>query len=180
MSKIVKLPKKFLIKNKRAIYGGVIASVFTGLAYFLIGSISGYEAKQLMSTSLSGINMLCNTIILGSTTILALLLTLLGINSGLDVKFNKAFYDQVSDIAKFDTILLIGALILFQLFNIPITKTDTLPTSWFETIYWSSLIISSLLSGMMIIVILMLHATVINMIKIIGLNRDSKYLSDEE
>ena len=64
--------KQFFKKNKRALYGGLIATLFTGLGVFLLGNLTGYEAKKLISTSLSGINMLCNTIILASATILAL------------------------------------------------------------------------------------------------------------
>ncbi len=74
--------ENFIVKNQRANYGGLAAAIFTGLGAFLLGDISGYEAKSLITTSLSGINMLCNTIVLASATILALLLTLLGISTG--------------------------------------------------------------------------------------------------
>ena len=172
--------KKFLQNYKRPLYGGLIATIFTGLGAFLLGNVSGYEAKQLISTSLSGINMLCNTVVLASATILALLLTLLGISTGTESKLKKDHYIQVLTIAKFDTFLFIGALILFQLFNIPITEADNLPTSWYTTIYWTTLFFSSVLSGMMITVILMLYTTVTNIIHIVGLGKDHYLVSDKE
>ena len=155
--------------------------IFTGTGAFFLGNISGYEAKNLIVSSISGINMLCNTIVLASATILALLLTLLGISTGTKSKLKTAHYEQVLNIAKFDTILFVGALVLFQLFNIPITEAENVPTSWYDTIYWATLFFSSLLSGMMVTVILMLYATVTNIIVIVGLGKKDHYLisSDE-
>jgi len=172
--------KRFFKTNKRAVYGGIIATVFTGLGVFLLGNLTGYEAKQLISTSLSGINMLCNTIVLASATILALLLTLLGISTGTESKLKNDHYLQVLSIAKFDTVLFVGALILFQLFNIPITEAENVPTSWYTGIYWTTLFFSSVLSGMMITAILMLYGTVTNIINIVGLGRDHYLVHDEK
>ncbi|SRX54571.1 hypothetical protein [Aequorivita sp. CIP111184] len=155
--------------NQRSLYGGLIAAIITGTGVFLLGNVSGYEAKNLITSSLPGINMLCNTIALASATILALLLTLLGLSSGSSSKLKKEHYLQVMTIAKLDTILFVVSIILFQVFNIPITESDELPTTWYSSIYWATLFLSSLLSGGIVSVILMLYNTVINMIKIVGL-----------
>ena len=169
----------FISQNKRSIYGGVATFLFMGLGAFLLGNLSGYEAKVLIDTSLSGISMLCNTIVLGSATILALLLTLLGISSGVESKIKKVHYYQVLNIAKFDTLLFIGALLLFQFFNIPITESENLPTSWFAYIYWATLFFSSLLSGFMVTVILMLFTTFRDIINIVGFKKKD-YLVDTD
>lgn len=170
----------FISKNKRSLYGGLLVFIFTGLGIFLLGNISGYEAKQLLEASMRGIDMLCNTIVLASATILALLLTLLGISSGSKSKLKKAHYQEVLNIAKLDTILFIAALIMFQFFNIPITEAQSVPTNWFNWIYWATLFSSSMISGIMVTVILMLYATVTNIIAIVGLNRDHHLVSEEE
>lgn len=171
---------------KMPIYGGILTALFTGLAVFLLGNLSGYEAKQLLETSLSRISMLFNTIILASATILALILTLLGISSGSESRLKKTHYRQVLSLARFDSFLFIVTLILFQLFNIPITETDSVPTEWFTAIYWTSLFASSLLSGLMVAVILMLYNTIHNIICIVGLGQrehpliDTEYEEEEE
>lgn len=155
--------------NQRSIFGGIIAALLTGTGVFLLGNVSGYEAKNLIKSSLPGINMLCNTIALASATILALLLTVLAISSGSKSKLKKYHYLQVMAIAKLDAALFITSIMLFQIFNIPITESDQLPTSWYSNIYWATLFVSSLLSGGIVAVILMLYSTVINIIKIVGL-----------
>jgi hypothetical protein len=138
------------------------------------------KQKKLITSSLPGINMLCNTMVLASATIWALLLTLLGISSGSKSKLKQAHYTQVMAIAKLDTILFVIAIILFQIFNIPITESEELPTTWYSTIYWATLFLSSLLSGGMVSVILMLYNTVINMIKIVGLGDEDHPLVFQE
>ena len=172
--------KGFITQNKRSLYGGLAAAVFTGLGAFLLGDISGHEAKDLIETSLSGINMLCNTIILASATILALLLTLLGVSTGTNSQIKSAHYKQVLNIAQIDTILFVGALVMFQLFNIPITESDTLPMTWYDVVYWASLFFSSVLCGFMVTVILLLYTTVTNIISIVGLGEDHYLINEDE
>ncbi|MEJ4089088.1 hypothetical protein [Galbibacter orientalis] len=168
------------VSNKKPIYGGLITFSITALGVFLLGNISGYEAKQLISSSLQGINMLCNTIVLASATILALLLTLLGISTGTKSKLKGAHYRQVISIAKYDSVLFIAALILFQFFNIPITETENVPAEWYKYVYWATLFFSSLISGFMVSIVLMLYETIKNIIDIVGLNKDHRLLSSEE
>lgn len=169
----------FIKNHKTAFLGGLLASVFTAIGVFLLGNLSGYEAKNLLKESLSGLNMLCNTIVLASATILALLLTVLSVSSGFGNKIKKKHYYQVLNIAKFDVILFISALILFQFFNIPILESDQVPVSWYDIIYWSTLIFTSIISGMMITVILMLYNAVTNLIAIVGLGEDHFLISEE-
>lgn len=172
--------RNFFSENRKAIYGGIIATVITGLGIFLLGQLSGYEAKELIESSHSGLNMLCNTITLASATILTLLLTLLGISTGTESKLKSEHYYQVLDIAKLDTVLIISALVMFQLFNIQITEADNVPLNWYSTIYWASLCCTSILSGMMITVVLMLYTTITTIIHIVGLKNDHRLITDEE
>ncbi|MDO1500075.1 hypothetical protein Q2T40_08015 [Winogradskyella maritima] len=165
--------KKFLLQNKRPIYGGLLTMLFVGIGIFSLGNLSGYEARNLLESSIPGINMLCNTVILGSATILALLLTVIGISAGLDAKLKDSFYFGIINVARFDTILFITAIVLFQMFNIPIVESENVPTNWYVTIYWLTLACSSFLSGFMVVVILMLYNTVGRVIRVAGLNQET-------
>ncbi|MGB3606254.1 MAG: hypothetical protein WA775_14795 [Psychroserpens sp.] len=172
--------REFISNHQNAIYGGLLATLFTGAGILLLGNVSGYEAKNLLKVSLSGLNMLCNTIVLASATILALLLTVLSVSSGFGSNIKRQHYVQVLSIAKFDVIVFISALILFQFFNIPVMESNNVPMSWFDIIYWATLASTSIISGMMITVVLMLYNAVTNLIAIIGLGDDHPLLSKEE
>lgn len=155
--------------NKRALIGGVIATIFTGIGAFALGNLSGYEAKELIRSSLPGFNTLCNTIVLASATILALLLTLISVSSGSKSKLNKSHYKHIILIAKIDTVVFVAAMIIFQFFNLPVTEADNVPSEWYTYIYYATLIISSILSGGLISVVLMLFNAVVSIIKVVGL-----------
>lgn len=150
------------------------------LGTILLGRLSGYEAKELIKNSVGGMNTLCNTIALASATILALLLTLLGLNSTSKSKLKKDHYHHILQIAKLDTIVFIAAVITFLLFNLPITESDNVPPSWFSTLYYMSLTVSSILSASLIVVILMLYNTVVNIVKIVGLGMTDHPLAVSE
>ena len=155
--------------TKRAIWGGLFSLLFILTGSILLGNLSGYEAKVLIKNSLAGLNTLCNTIVLASATILALLLTLLGLSAESKSKLKKDHYNHVLQIAKFDTVVFVVSLLSFLLFNLPVTESDNVPANWFTTIYYIALLISALISAALIVVVLMLYNTVVNIIKIVGL-----------
>lgn len=132
---------------KRAIIGGVVSTLIMALGTFILGEISGYKAKELLASSLSGINMLCNTVILGSSTILALMLTLLGLSRNAESHLTNTHYQNVLLIAKADTILIITSVITLMLLNLPITEAADLPQDWFTIIYYISLVMAALWEG---------------------------------
>ena len=155
--------------TKRAIWGGVFSLLFILTGSILLGNLSGYEAKVLIQNSLAGLNTLCNTIVLASATILALLLTLLGLSAESKSKLKEDHYNHVLQIAKFDTVVFVVSLLSFPLFNLPVTESDNVPANWFSTLYYIAMSISALISASLIVVVLMLYNTVVNIIKIVGL-----------
>lgn len=159
---------KLNVITKRAITGGIVSTVVMATGALILGKISGYQARDLLSSSLSSINMLCNTIILGSSTILALMLTLLSLSRAAKSSLSHAHYAHVLTIAKVDTILIIIAIITFLLLNLPITETNNVPESWFNVIYYVSLGMASILGGTFIAVVTMLYGTIANVIHIVG------------
>ncbi len=153
---------------KRAVVGGAVSTLIMAIGTYVLGEVSGYEAMELLTTSLSGINMLCNTVILGSSTILALMLTLLSLSRAAKSKLSKAHYYHVLIIAKVDTILIIAAIVTFLMLNLPITETHNVPSSWFNVIYYTSLGMAAILGGGFIAVVTMLYGTIANVIHIVG------------
>ncbi|WP_419213816.1 hypothetical protein ACNR9Q_06580 [Maribacter sp. X9] len=164
--------------TKRAILGGFISLAIIGLGTYLLGNLSGYEAKILIKSSLTGLNTLCNTIVLASATILALMLTLLGVSSGTESNLKDDHYLHIMQIAKLDTVIFIASLLFFLLFNLPVTESDNIPSNWFTIIYYITLGVSTLLSSALVVVVLMLYNTIINIIKIVGLRKDDHPLAN--
>ncbi len=165
------------IYNKRAIVGGLIATCIIGLGTFLLGNLSGYEAKQLIESSLSGVNTFFNTVVLASATILALLLTLLSVSSGSNSKLKEEHYRYVLKIARLVTIIFISSITSFLLLNLPVTESNDVPNNWYAYIYYISIGLASIHCGGIIAVVLMLYNTISNIIKIVGLKDKDHPLS---
>jgi hypothetical protein len=159
--------------------GGTISLFVILMGTFLMGKLSGYEAKVLIKNSISGLNTLCNTIALASATILALLLTLLSISSAADSRLKKDHYLNVLHIAKVDTAVFIASVIAFLLFNLPITESENVPSNWFYMIYYFSLGVSSILGAALIMVVIMLYDTVVSIIKIVGLGHTDHPMAED-
>ncbi|WP_245806808.1 hypothetical protein [Arenibacter amylolyticus] len=106
---------------------------------------------------------------MASATILALLLTLLGLSSNSRSELKKDFYQEGLRIAQLDTIIFIAAVITFLLFNLPNTESDNVPNNWFSILYYISLGVSSVLSAALIVVVLLLYNTVVNLLRIGGM-----------
>ncbi len=162
--------KIFTKYTKTAVFGGIGSLLIILIGSLLLGKFSGYEAKILIQHSLHGMHTLCNTVALASATILALLLTLLGISSNSKSRLKKRHYRNVLRIARLDTVVFMAAVIVFLIFNLPITESDNVPPTWFTSLYYISLTISSVLSAALIVVVLMLYQTIANIIMIVGLD----------
>lgn len=167
-------------ETRRAILGGFIAMAITLVGAYLLGHLSGYEAKMLIEASIPSFNMLCNTVILASATILALLLTALGLSARSNQKLKRAFYQRIRRIAQFDTMLFVMSMLIFLILNIPIVESEEIPTQWFYRLYLISLGAASLIGGFLITVVLMLYNTVLDMIVIFGIRPEEHPLIELE
>ena len=166
--------------TKRAIVGGALFLIVISAGSFITGHLSGYEAKQLIKSSITGLNTLCNTIVLASASILALLLTVLGLSSNSSSELREGHYLNIMQIARFDTIVFIGALLCFVLFNLPVTESENIPENWYDIIYYVTLILISILSASLIVVVFMLYGTVTNIIKLMGLGKTEHLIAEKE
>lgn len=158
----------FNYETKRAITGGLIAMGITLAGSILLGNLSGYEAKKLINASIPSFNMLCNTVILASATILTLLLTALGMSTRSDQKFKEAFYLRVKRIAQFDAVLFVTSMLVFLILNIPIVESEEIPAKWYNNLYYISLGAASLIGGFLITVVSLLYSTISDLITIFG------------
>ncbi|MTI20993.1 hypothetical protein E1176_08160 [Fulvivirga sp. RKSG066] len=164
--------------TKRALAGGAISMIVILGGSLMLGKLSGYEAKDLIQDSLSGLNTLCNTIVLASATILALLLTLLGLSANSQSRLKIVHYKNVLIIAKLDTAVFIAALTSFLIFNLPVTQSEQIPAHWYDGIYYAAIGLSSILSGALVVVVLMLFNTTDNIIKVVGFGMKDHPIAD--
>lgn len=164
--------------NRKSLAGGFAITVLGLGGALLVGETSGYEAEQLLDRTVPNLNMLCNTIILASATILTLLLTLLGFTSNAEATFKRAFYARIQQVALFDAILFVTTMFLFLLLNFPVAQSESLPAIWFQSVYYTTLVATSVVGGMIVVVILLLYQTTSDLIQIMGYGKSDHYMLD--
>lgn len=154
--------------------GGVVAALVTLAGSWGVGHLSGGEARILVEASLPRMREFCNTIILAAGTILALMLTILGMSTRASSEMKSHHYQRIRQIALFDTILIVGATIVVLVFNVPLTESENVPTTWFTALYYLILAFTALVGGGLVSVVLMIHHTISDIIDVIGLGRTDK------
>jgi len=149
---------------RRPVIGGIIFALVMGFCTFTFGEVSGFQAKDLLATSMSGIYTLCYVLILGSIYILVMTLYLLRLNLPKISNIRHKHYYLLLIIARIVSVLIILAIIILLLMNIPFTETEAVPDSWYIYIYYSILIIASVLGGGFITGISLIYQTISNII----------------
>lgn len=166
------LPEQIRVDTRHAMWGGILGAV-TGLAgAWLVGEASGAEARLLLETTLPSLRSFCGTVVLALGNILALMLTLLSLSSSLEAELDWTHYQRVKQVAWITTIVLIVAILVYLILNVPLAESDSSggakETANWSTIYYSTLGLSSLLGGALIAIVLMLYNTVRDLIPLLS------------
>lgn len=167
--------------SKRSVVGGVIAAGVIFLGTFLINVSSGSESRVLLESMLPSIRFLCSAVMTASSTILALMLTMLSMSSGSDDRQYKTdYYDQVRKIARLDTAVFAGAIILLMFISIPLSESQDVPANWHTVLYYGTLVATAVLGGSLISIIMMLYKAVTGLIAAKHPNKASHLVKDQE
>jgi hypothetical protein len=152
------------LRFKVPIMSGIVFALAIGITTFYFGEISNLKARELLVTSMPRLLVLCFVIILGSISILGLMMGFLRMDFPKKSKLRHKYCCHLIYIQKLDTILTITAIIILLLVNIPITQTKIIPHSLYIYIYYSILVIASIMGGGFLTLIFMIFQTIAKII----------------
>jgi ABC-type multidrug transport system permease subunit len=154
-----------------ALYGGVVAGAVALGGQWILGSVySGYEARQFLESMSSSALYFGSAVVTGTTTILALMLTLLSLTSQSESDFDRLFYSRIKRIGQLATAGLMGGILLLLFLSIPVKDAQNTPASWFTIMYYLLMTFLAILAGLLISIVLMLQNAIGSLIKIISPN----------
>lgn len=162
------------------LFAGGLTAVLGVAGMWAVGRVSSAEAATLLESMFPTTRFLCSSIMTASATILALMLTLLGITQNTDSKLKPAFYRRVRLIAFLDSLTFASATLLLMLHSIPIQESDNVPTSWYRIMYYVLMAASSAVSGLLAVIVMSLYDTIRDMIHVVGAYKESSLLVEEE
>ncbi len=157
--------------SKKALIGGIIAGSVALGGQWLVGQIySGWEARRLLESVISSSLFFGSSIVTASATILALMLTMLGLTHQSDTEFDPVFYKRIERISLLCTVALIGGVLLLQFLSVPLQESDEVPGEWYKIIYYVLTVSIAGLAGLVVGIVLMLFNSIRSLIKVISPN----------
>lgn len=162
-----------------ALAGGAVAAVamFGGIA--VVGRVTPYEGLDLLDAVLPTIRFLASSVMAAGATVLALMLTLLGITYTTRWKFRDAHYHRIGQISLLASISIVLAVVVLLFLGLPVGEADGLRL-YHHIVYYGLTASASLLGGLTVAVVLMLHRTIRGLVAIGHSSAKSELIEAEE
>jgi hypothetical protein len=157
-----------------ALIGGSMVAIFT-LGGLLIGGhvYSNRTALEFIGAMSPPLQMLGFATITATITMLALILTMLGLVKQAELGFSKKFYLLIERLSLLDTVLLIGSTMLLTVLAIPVTKAETDISQQSATIlYYILIFANAVISGLLVASVLMLFDAIKSIIRTITIQKN--------
>ncbi len=168
------------LKLMRALYSGTLAAIVIFLGTYFTGRLGPYEAQTNIQEMRPSLRFICSSTLTATSTILALLLTLLSFSGSTERNIKAEHFDRVKWIARLSTLAFAAAIVLLLFLNLPLKNTEVKLDGFYRWSYYGLLVYGSLLGGLMISVVLMLYRAAKAIILIYHPNRDANFLFRSE
>lgn len=163
-----RLEEAGIVDSLWALIGGGVAALMISAAVIVVGNVSGYSALTRLESALPTIHFLCSTVATGGVTILALMVTLLGLSHSVDTELERVHYHRIQQIAYMATLAVSAAIFLLVFLSIPVGDSEEVVVTYAEVVYYGVVMLSSVLGGLMITLVLMLLSAVKGLLHIVA------------
>lgn len=160
--------------------GGVLGALITGGTMFALGSVGDVEARGILESSMPTLRFIASTIATATATVLALMLTMLGLSQAMGTKLKHVHYQRIAQISWMSSLAIIGSVFLLIFLALPLGEAENFPTAWFETVYYVVIGWTALLGGLFFAIVISLLNAVRGVIAVIHPSMESALVMDEE
>lgn len=161
-----------------SVIGGLVAAAALFAMVVLVGRVGSFEALRLIESVLPGARFLASAVMGGSLTVLALLLTLLGLMTS-HFTFHPRLYTRVGFITNLSVLSIIVAVGLLLAVGVPIQEVDEV-RPYYVVLYYVLAAGMALLGGMAVSMGLMIGSTLRGLVNVQHPDEISDLLSEEE
>ncbi len=142
-----------------ALWGGGASTLAFLLVAVGIGFVGDRQAMNLLQSTLPTIRFLCSSAIGAAATVLALMVTVVGLSQRLDEDIQPGYFMQIRRIGQLCVAVMIGGVGLLLILTVPLSEADDLQ-NWYNTIYYLVLVVASLIGGGLVAITLSLRTAV--------------------
>jgi hypothetical protein len=162
--------------------GSLIGGCIAALALFgmavAVGRIETFEALSLIQSVLPTARFLATAVITAATTVLALMLTLIGLSLRSEFSFHPRLYQRARYITNLSVLSLTMGVGLLLAVSVPISEVEEL-RSYYTILYYILVAVIALVGGMIVSVGLLIGATLRDLTDIGHPDGDSDLLAGE-
>lgn len=150
-----------------SLLGGVTMAIVTLIGLIIGGQVYSHTtAVKLIEVMSPPLQMFAFATITATITMLALILTMLGVIKDGELGFSKEFYQLIERISRIDTILLIICAMLLTVLAIPVTESETQISETAATIvYYVLTLTNATIVGLLVAAVLMLFDAIKSVIR---------------
>lgn len=147
--------RRTLIRSS-VVGGGLTAIVLGGLA-FTVGLATGNESGRLLEAALATIRFIGSAIVTAAATVLALMLTLLGLSIDVDREIDTEFYQELRKIALLDVVAFAAGCLLLTVLVVPFGDEASLSSTVYTVLYYSLTTATAIAMGLLLSVMFALY-----------------------
>lgn len=162
-----------------ALIGGAVAAVALFVMVIGVGSVGSFEALRLIESVQPGARFLASTVIAAAVTVLALLLTLLGLSMNTEVTFHKRLYTRARHITRLSVACIIMGVVLLLAVGVPLGEVEEI-RPYFSILYYVLTGVMAVVGGLVVAMGLMIGSTLRGLIEIQHPDAASSLLHDDE
>lgn len=145
---------------KWTVAGGAFAAVILFLVGSAVGVVSQHEARHLLQGAIPTIRFLASSVLAAGATILALMLTLISLTEATEIDFKPSHFRRLELISLMNAVAIILSVMLLAFLSVPLEESDGPINDLYHVVYYLVMVGASVLGGIMVTIVLMLHNAV--------------------
>lgn len=143
---------------KGAAIGGLVTASFLLIVIIGVGQIHSFEARGLIEAVLAPARFLGSTVVGASVTVLALLLTLIGLSLNTREQFSARLYDRAIRITRMAVVCIIMGVGVLLAVSVPVVEVPEI-SRHYAVLYYGLSVAIAVLGGLVTSMGLMIGAT---------------------
>ncbi len=172
---IVKFLKEMEFKG--AAIGGLVTASFLFAVIIGVGQIHSFQARGLIEAVLPTARFLGSTVIGAAVTVLALLLTLIGLSLNAKEQFSARLYDRAVRITRIAVICIVMGVVVLLAVSVPVVEVEEI-SEHYATLYYVLSVAMAVLGGLVTTMGLMIGATLRGLIGVAHPEGESDLIDD--
>lgn len=158
-----------MARRQHGLYGALVGGASGAIVLFAVsiavGRVDSFEALRLIEATIPTLRFITSTVVTASMTVLALMLTLLGLTLSSKWRFKEVHYRRITQVTGLAVAgAMVGTLVLVSL-SIPVEQVEDLQ-NWYAAVYYGLAVAAACLGGLVVATTILIWWTIQGLVDI--------------